>query len=166
MRRGWRIKTAGRIAIGLVSSPISSLLPYPRLRPGREDAAVDSGSVALNEALAETHTVSGGAAPPRPESAQPPITIPRGNGLNGNREHGVRPGSSGTIDLVSAVGETPGGRGSARGAGSIINLPNVAAEAPIFRSGNGSRPVVGSAGLQPKEPDSDRVGEAFPVRLE
>jgi hypothetical protein len=137
-------------------------------RAGRMETAAESGSVALNQALADTRAVTG-AAPPRrlAESVQPPITIPRGNGLNGNRDHDPGSGPDGAIDLVSTVADAPSERRSARAPGAIINLQSAAVETPILRPSKVSKPIiVGSVGARPKEPPSERVGEAFPEQAD
>lgn len=132
-----------------------------QLRNGRTEPPADSGSVALNQAVAETQAGNAEAPPPRP-----PITTPRGNSLNRDHSEPSQSEASSPIDLFSAVDDGPSERRPARTTGKIINLPNAAAETPILRPTGGPRPIVGSAGARTKEPISEAIGEAFPEHVE
>jgi Helix-turn-helix domain len=131
-----------------------------RLRSGRHEAASDKGSVALNQALAETWTVDGAPASEPSQPRNPPVATNDTDVLRRASESPVTP--SNTIDLVSAV-NPPSDRKPPRGPASIINLRTAASQTPVSRiRPSAEKPVVGSPGTQPNEDLPGRMGEAFP----
>jgi hypothetical protein len=131
-----------------------------RLRSGRHEPASDGGSIALNQALAETWPIAGTPTPKPSEPRHPPIAMNGADALRGAPEG--EGASDNTIDLVSAI-NPPSDRKPPRGPASIINLRTAASQAPISRMRpTTGKPVVGSAGTQPNQDLSEHVGEAFP----